>query len=145
VLADGVNAGAAVKKAAQQVENQAQILTTQLSNRVSWRSAVSVVIQIVSCLRACVLACLRACVLACLLLKTALGAVWNGENYFLRTSSFENIYLGVLHIILRCVSQRRSAQFLEEAEAVSAKLSNSADAEEDNDVPDFLSRLKKKR
>ncbi len=39
--------------------------------------------------------------------------------------------------------QRRSAQFLEEAKAVSAKLSNSA--EEDNDVPDFLSRLKKKR
>lgn len=32
---NSVNAGAAVKKAAQSVENQAQILTTQLSNRVN--------------------------------------------------------------------------------------------------------------
>jgi hypothetical protein len=48
-------------------------------------------------------------------------------------------------LLLHCVLQRRSAQFLEEAEAVGAKLSNNANAEEDNDVPDFLSRLKKKR
>jgi len=33
--ANSVNPGAAVKKAAQSVENQAQILTTQLSNKVS--------------------------------------------------------------------------------------------------------------
>lgn len=34
-LSNEVTAGAAVKKAAQQVETQAQILSTQLNNRVS--------------------------------------------------------------------------------------------------------------
>lgn len=36
-LHNSLNAGAAVKKAAQQVENQAQILTTQLNNRVHFK------------------------------------------------------------------------------------------------------------
>lgn len=119
---NSVNAGAAVKKAAQSVETQAQLLTTQLSNKVS-KVYIYSMMDMMCNFSLCLVWCTASSALSvCCELSDVPTCVY----FFVFVASF---------------LQRKSALLQGEIE----RAPGTKPQQEDEDVPDFLSRLRKKQ